>query len=160
MFSGFIDTALGLIPLLVLRICCYINLSYIFWIYLAAIVSGTVSLLAFAFLSESYRRPEPFWLKKKVEYYKKINENWKRDPELIKADKKFHPAISLYSLLATFGCLVNIVASALYVLSKYGIEIIGFTFLLWVGIVSIVLSVGGAYFIRQVSDVKNFADSI
>jgi MFS family permease len=160
MLSGFIATLLGLIPLIALKACCNINFGYVFWIFLAAIVSGAVSMLAFAFLSKKYRRHEPLGLKKKVEYYKEIEEDWKRDPELIKVDKKFHPAIFFVLSLATFGILVNIVYASLYVISKYGIAISGFGFLLWVGIISVLGGLGGSYLIREVSIVKKFADRI
>ncbi|MHA1345433.1 MAG: hypothetical protein ACTSYH_04955 [Candidatus Heimdallarchaeaceae archaeon] len=159
MLSGFIAVLLGLIPLIALKACCYINFGYVFWIFLAAILSGAIFMLAFAFLSKRYRMYEPFRLKKKVEYYKGIEEEWKRDPELIKANKKFHPAIFFVFSLATFGIIVNIVYTSLYAISKYGVAISGFGFLLWIGIISIISALGGSYFIRQVSDVKDFADS-
>ncbi|MCG3224899.1 MAG: hypothetical protein H7647_10555 [Candidatus Heimdallarchaeota archaeon] len=75
MLSGVIATLLCHIPLIALKACCNISFGYVFWIFLAAIVSGAVSMLAFAFLSKRYRRPEPFRPKKKIEYYKEIEDD-------------------------------------------------------------------------------------
>ena len=156
--GGLIATLLGLIPLIALKACCNFNFEYVFWIFAAAIVSGAISSFAFSLLSRRIRGPVPFRAKKQVEHYKEIEEDWKRDPELIKIDEKFHPAIFFVFSVGVFGIIANIIMGTLYALSKYGIVIIGYAYIGWVGILTILVCLGGSFWIRQISDVKDFTD--
>ena len=107
MIGGFIAVLIGLIPLIALKACCNFNFGYVFWVFGAAIVSGAISSFAFALLSRRVRKPVPFRAKKQMEHYKEIEEDWKKNPELIKIDEKFHPAIFFVFSVGVFGIIAN-----------------------------------------------------
>lgn len=147
--GGFISLLLAIIPVIIIHVIYERNISLILLVFAVCLFSGLLSLFSFSMLSEIRNKPMMLNPKKRKAWYENDRERWEQDPRLIKIRPSLEPYFHFTLILATLGSILNITYIILVNISKYFTPISGFTFLIWVGAASIVLSCILSYFLHN-----------